>query len=223
MQNKIEYILDIGSSSICLLAVNTFSGKPIIIAEENVLYDGFIDGEFLSEDLQTTLNTLISQMKSKMRKAINSVIVGVPADFCICVCKRISRNYASNHKIIEADVEDMYESNLSFGDSEQYDVISYSPMSRTLRSACASRSRNIRVLSSSSSAMRYSIALLVITELSISTRSCSVRPIVKLPKTSSKVCARAIMQLHMRATRSSLPESVSRLSRRRAIALLTTC
>ena len=128
MQNKIKYILDIGSSSICLLAVSTFSGKPRIIAEESVLYDGFIDGEFLTEDLKPTITELIDQMYSKMRKPIHSIIIGVPADFCVCVCKRISRKYVFNHKITDIDVEDMYESNLSFGDSEQYEVINYSPM-----------------------------------------------------------------------------------------------
>ena len=128
MQSKIKYSLDIGSSSLCLLAVSIFAGKPRIVAEESVLYDGFIDGEFLSEDLKPTINTLLEQMNSKMRKSINSVIVGVPADFCVCVCKRITRKYVLNHKITEQDVEDMYETNLSFGDSEQYEVINYSPM-----------------------------------------------------------------------------------------------
>ena len=128
LQNKVKYILDIGSSSICLLAVSNFAGKPRIVAEENVLYDGYIDGEFLSEDLNLTISTLLEQMRTKMRKPINSVIVGVPADFCICVCKRITRKYVTNHKITNNDIANMYETNFTFGDSEQYEVINYSPM-----------------------------------------------------------------------------------------------
>lgn len=129
LQSKIKYILDVGSSSIRLLAVTKFNGKARIVAEDNVLYDGFIDGEFLSPDLlQENVLALFDKMRNKMHKPITSVVVGVPSDFCICVCKRISRKYVSLHKITQKDVVNMYESNLDFGNSEQYGVINYSPM-----------------------------------------------------------------------------------------------
>ena len=48
--NSLKYILDIGSSTLRLLAVANFAGKPRIVAEEDVLYDGYMDGEFLSID-----------------------------------------------------------------------------------------------------------------------------------------------------------------------------
>lgn len=129
MLNKIKYILDIGSSSLRLLAVNKFAGKPRIIAEESVLYDGFMDGEFLSpEKLEENFTELIDIMTTKMRKPINNIIVGVPNDFCVCVCKRISRKFVDLHKITESDLQELYESNAGFGDSEEYIVINYSPM-----------------------------------------------------------------------------------------------
>ena len=128
LQSKIKYILDIGSSSICLLAVTTFAGKPRIVAEENVLYDGFIDGEFLCDNLADVIGQAVNSMQDKTRKPITSVVIGVPTDFCVCVCKRISRKYVNQHKITNKDILDMYETNFTFGDSDQYEVINYSPM-----------------------------------------------------------------------------------------------
>ncbi len=129
MLNKLKYILDIGSSSLRLLAVTKFAGKQRIIAEDSVLYDGFMDGEFLSvEELEQDFNTLIEGMIEKIRKPITSIIVGVPSEFCVCVCKRISRKYVGTHKITDQDLRSLYQSNASFGGSEEYSLISFSPM-----------------------------------------------------------------------------------------------
>lgn len=125
---NLKYILDIGSSKLNLLAVSKLNKMQIIFAEEQVFYDGFMDGEFLSESLEEKFSELITNLKTKTHKQIKSIIVGVPAEFSICVCKRISRKFPEPHKLTNKDVFDMYESNLSFGDSEQYDVINYSPM-----------------------------------------------------------------------------------------------
>lgn len=50
VQNKLKYILDIGSSKISLIAESKYGKAVRIIAEEEVLYDGYMDGEFLSVD-----------------------------------------------------------------------------------------------------------------------------------------------------------------------------
>ena len=92
MLNKIKYILDIGSSCLRLLAEAKLMGKAHIVAEEDELYDGYMDGEFLSPDeLPENLSQLVGNLSTKLRKQISSIIVGVPSEFCICVCKRISR------------------------------------------------------------------------------------------------------------------------------------
>ena len=99
------------------------------MAEDCVLYDGFMDGEFLSEDeLEQDFNTLIEGMTQKIKKPISSIVVGVPSEFCICVCKRISRKYVGLHKITDNDLVSLYQSNANFGDSEDYSLISFSPM-----------------------------------------------------------------------------------------------
>lgn len=129
MQSKIKYIMDVGSSSIELMAVTKVAGSSKIIATESILYDGFMDGEFLSADLlKNCLTELQDKMIRKMRKPINKIVVGVPSEFCVCICKRISRKFVGEHKITVADVQDMYETNFSFGGSENYQLINYSPM-----------------------------------------------------------------------------------------------
>ncbi len=129
MLNKLKYILDIGSSSLRLIAVTKFAGKQRIIAEESVLYDGFMDGEFLSvNELENDLNSLIDGLSQKTKKSINSIIVGVPSEFCVCVCKRISRKYVGPHKITDSDLRTLYQNNATFGASEEYSVISFSAM-----------------------------------------------------------------------------------------------
>ena len=127
--SRLKYILDIGSSSLRLLAVTKFAGKQRIVAEEQILYDGFMDGEFLSVDeLEQDFSKLIDGMSQKVKKPITSIVVGVPSEFCVCVCKRISRKYVGLHKITDIDLRNLYQSNANFGDSEEYSVISFSPM-----------------------------------------------------------------------------------------------
>ncbi|MBR6778822.1 MAG: hypothetical protein IKM43_01545 [Clostridia bacterium] len=129
MQKKIKYVLDIGSSTLRLLAVTKFGNRSHIVAQENMLYDGYLDGEFLSVDeLDDAFTQLTDKMSAKMRKPITSIVVGVPSEFCICVCKRISRQFVGLHKITENEIANLYESNSTFGDSEEYVVINYSPM-----------------------------------------------------------------------------------------------
>lgn len=129
MLNRLKYILDIGSSKISLLAVSRLGKTDHIVAESIVLYDGYMDGEFLSSnELESVFSNLIEDMSAKTRKPINAVTIGVPSEFCVCVCKRISRKFVSPHKITESEISELYESNLSFGDSNEYSVINYSPM-----------------------------------------------------------------------------------------------
>lgn len=130
--NKIQFILDVGSSSIRMLAVQSCLGAQRIIAQESILYDGFLDGQFLTPDeIGNDLGLLIEKMSQKFRMKIKSIYVGVPSDFSLCICKRISRAFGTVHKITEKDLIDLYETNAP-SSSEDYSLISYSPMQYVL-------------------------------------------------------------------------------------------
>ncbi len=129
MLNNLKYILDIGSSKICLLAIASYANMPKVFAEEYELYDGYMDGKFLLEtEIESKISRLINNMSAKLRKTITSISVGVPAEFCKCACKRISRQFVSLHKVSNSDITDLFISNKGFGDSEGYSVINYSAM-----------------------------------------------------------------------------------------------
>jgi len=130
--NKVKYVVDIGSSKLKLLAISSNKCSRIF-AEETILYDGFMDGEFLSpEKLEDDFTKLINQMQLKTRKQVSAVTVGITNDFCVCVCKRIARKYADLHKITENDILELYRNNQSFGDSDEYTLINYSPLQYVL-------------------------------------------------------------------------------------------
>ncbi len=129
MPNDLRFILDIGSSTLRLYAVGCIAYRPHIIATESVVFDGFMDGEFLSPDkFQDDLNSLFKKMEEKFRTKIVSVIVGVPAEFSVCVCKRISRKFNKLHKVTNKEIFELFNANASFGDSENYRLISFSPL-----------------------------------------------------------------------------------------------
>lgn len=133
MLANIKYIIDVGSSSLRLMAVSRFGKQTRVIAEVEELYDGFMDGEFLTPNkLDNVFADLFNNLISKVRKPIRSVVVGVPAEFSKCVCKRISRKYVGQHKVTDADVLDLYTSNMDFADSSNYVVVNYSPMQYVL-------------------------------------------------------------------------------------------
>ncbi len=123
-----KFVMDIGSSKLRLLALSRINKKSYIFAKEDILYDGFMDGEFLTDDLDEVVSNLFSNMQSKILKPITDVTIGVPNEFSICVCKRISRKFTDLHKLTNEDLFELYSSNANFGKSEEYSVINYSPM-----------------------------------------------------------------------------------------------
>ncbi len=115
------------------MAVTRFGKQTRLIAEVEELYDGFMDGEFLTPNkLDNVFADLFNNLISRVRRPVRSVFVGVPAEFSKCVCKRISRKFVALHKVTDADILDLYTSNMDFSDSSAYSVINYSPMQYVL-------------------------------------------------------------------------------------------
>lgn len=129
MLNKLNFILEVGSSKLVLMACVKRKGTSKIIDKATVLYDGFMDGEFLSPDeFELSLSELLQTISSKLHTSVHSVTVGVPSEFCMCVCKRISRKFVEPHKVTNNDIANLFSSNTGFGESRDYQVINYSPM-----------------------------------------------------------------------------------------------
>lgn len=133
MQKNLKFLLEIGSSKLVLIAYIRGRNSSRIVDKVTILYDGFMDGEFLTpEDFELNLSEAISTMSSKLHVQIHSITVGVPSEFCVCVCKRISRKYVTLHKITNHDIANLFADNATFGDSVDYRVINFSPMQYVL-------------------------------------------------------------------------------------------
>lgn len=126
---NLTYILDIGSSKISLLACHTQKGKALVVSSINHAYDGFMDGEFFStEQVGEVINNLITQMHERTGKAINHIHIGVPSEFCACVCKRVTRNFVPARKVDEQLVATMFDGIGDFAKKDEYIVASFSPL-----------------------------------------------------------------------------------------------
>ena len=132
---NIEYVLDVGSSKISLFAVSVFKSKPIVIAESEGLYDGFMDGEFFDPtQITDVVQKLIMDLSTKLNVKIKKVYVGVPSEFSVCVCKRKVRKYVNEQKINIKKIEELFDDINEFESSQGYKLISASPMQYQLDS-----------------------------------------------------------------------------------------
>jgi len=126
---NLTYILDIGSSKISLLACCVQKGKSAIVTGINKSYDGFMDGEFFStEQLGQTVADLIKQMEERLSKNITSIHIGVPSEFCACVCKRVTRNFVPAKRINDDEIAEMFDGVSDFNKSSEYVVTNFSPL-----------------------------------------------------------------------------------------------
>ena len=126
---NLTYIFDIGSSKISLLACKVYKGESSIVTSVTQMYDGFMDGEFFStEQLTDVLYGLLDEMSERVGKRIGAVCVGVPSEFCACICKRVTKNFVPARKIENYQINEMFDGVSDFKGAEDYVVSSFSPL-----------------------------------------------------------------------------------------------
>lgn len=126
---NLTYIFDIGSSKISLLACKMHKGESTILTSINKAYDGFMDSEFFSNSqLGEVMSSLLDDMQVRTGKPVTSVCVGVPSEFCACICKRVTKNFVPAQKISNQDVEKMFDGVNDFASKDDYIVSSFSPL-----------------------------------------------------------------------------------------------
>ena len=132
---NLEFLLDVGSSKICLFACAKYSSGSIIVSSCEQLYEGFMDGEFF-EPLQITdvVQKLMMEMSNRLKMKIKHVYVGVPSEFSVCVCKRKIRKYLQVQKLNSKLINELFEGIDEFKGGNEYNLISFSPMQYELDS-----------------------------------------------------------------------------------------
>ena len=126
---NLTFVLDIGSSKITLLACQVKKGRSAIITSATESYDGFMDGEFFStEQVSDVVSNLIKIMSDRLNKSVSNLYIGVPSEFCACVCKRVKRTFVPAQHLNEQTIESLFDGVSDFRQKDEYEVISFSPL-----------------------------------------------------------------------------------------------
>lgn len=107
MLNKYVTILDISSSKITVFVASLGVNNTFIIhGKGEAEYAGFLDGEFLEiEKLGLAVGLAISNAEASSGLKINSLYIGVPADFSFVDCFETEKAYAKKTTISEQELE----------------------------------------------------------------------------------------------------------------------
>ena len=110
MSQKEVAILDIGSKSITVLVGSQDVNKTISIRgsySEN--YEGFADGELLEPSkFERAIIEAVAGAERITGCKIKKIMVGIPTEFCFCVCKNVCQNFGKPKRITNRDVENLF-------------------------------------------------------------------------------------------------------------------
>lgn len=132
MIKKQTAIIDIGSSSIVtLIGERGVNNSFKILGKGEVSYDGFANGKFFDPDnLKKVIAMSISNAEQLSGLKVNDVFVGVPGEFCNCVCKNVSISLGRRKKIKQGDVFALFEKGVT--KHPTYTTINHSAIYYTL-------------------------------------------------------------------------------------------
>ena len=132
MIKKQTAIIDIGSSSIVtLIGERGVNNSFKILGKGEVSYDGFANGKFFDPDnLKKVIAMSISNAEQLSGLKVNDVFVGVPGEFCNCVCKNVSISLGRRKKIKQSDVFALFEEGVT--KHPTYTTINHSAIYYTL-------------------------------------------------------------------------------------------
>lgn len=117
-------VLDIGSSRVSVLVGTSGINSTFVIkGQGEASYAGFGEGEFYEpEKLGTVISSAITRAEENAGYAIRHLYVGIPAEFCNCVCKTISSTFSTRKKISQEVLSEHYEK--AYEDKENQTLIS---------------------------------------------------------------------------------------------------
>jgi len=126
MAKSNKAVLDFGSEKITVLVGSRDVNNSINIKGIGTQsYEGFMDGEFIEpKNLEKAIGEAIKKAENNSGTQISELCVGVPTEFCFCMCKNVSQNYPKPKKITEKDIEAIYENSANeFKDIKTHQVM----------------------------------------------------------------------------------------------------
>jgi len=112
-----------------VIAQRIINNNIKIIASSLSDYAGYIDGEFLDEEaLSDSIAIAKQRVEEIYGKKIKSVYIGVPAEFCNYALKNLKASYPNKIVIKDKNIQDLFESVGDHELSDDYLVVSKSPI-----------------------------------------------------------------------------------------------
>ena len=130
MQKRDIAILDFGSEKITVVVGTKDVNNTFVIRGKGESdYAGFMNAEFLEpEKLKLAMGDAIANAEEDANVQIKKLYIGVPAEFCYCVCKNVSETYEKVKVISSKDVSQLFAQGNNFSDISSHIVINRSPI-----------------------------------------------------------------------------------------------
>lgn len=106
MAKKYSTIIDFGSSSIVtLIGERGINNSFKVLGKGEASYDGFSNGKFFEPSaLKNVIAMSISNAEQTSGLKVSEAFIGVPGEFCNCVCREVSVNLGKRRRVRESDI-----------------------------------------------------------------------------------------------------------------------
>ena len=123
-------VLDFGSSKLTLLVgQRAVNNNFNIIASSDVDYAGFMDHEFIEEELlASNIAECISDVEDSLNRRIDKLYIGVPSEFCQVMNKQLSKTFPKKTKLTEKIIDSLFVDADDNVISNTHSVINISPL-----------------------------------------------------------------------------------------------
>ena len=130
MLKEVMSVLDFGSSKITVLSgIKEVNNSFKLMASCDCEYEGFANGEFVDpNNLKLQVQDAINQVEKELGCRIETLYVGVPAEFCFAYDKVITKTFNKKTKITAKIVDNLFMEDGEENPYHTHTVINKSPL-----------------------------------------------------------------------------------------------
>lgn len=110
MAKKITSILDFGSSQLTMLVgYEEVNNSFRLLASVDMEYEGFNKGKFIEpNNLKSAITELVNKVERELQFNIDSLFVGVPAEFCFVYDTMLTRTFVKKTKVTNKLIDSIF-------------------------------------------------------------------------------------------------------------------
>ncbi|MDR3216736.1 MAG: hypothetical protein LBT55_04910 [Clostridiaceae bacterium] len=127
-------VLNIGSHKITvLIGGKSENGVFKISGRGNAFYDGYMQGEWLSEEsLFSAVERALSVAEVEADKRIKTLYIGVPAEFSAVQCKTVTLDFGRPFKVSDEEINRLFEKGDTYANDPDFDCVNCSAVNYAL-------------------------------------------------------------------------------------------